>query len=83
MQKGPTRRVIYEAADYREAIELVQQGINAIAAAAPILDALATAPDWNDTQAEGLVATARIITDLAADLATRSRLLTSIASNRT
>lgn len=77
--RGPTRRVIYEAADYREAIELVQQGINAIAAAAPILDAIATAPAFDDTQAEGLLAAGRIISDLAADLGTRARILTSIA----
>lgn len=76
MAPGGRRLLIYEADHAADAIDLTQAGIDNLAAIMPILDALRSAPKWGPVQAEALAAAGRVITDLAADVGHRARLLT-------
>ena len=73
--RGPSRKVTYDANSAREAIELMQAGIDRIVGIVPILDALYSIPNWTHTEATALMALGEVIGDLADDIGGRSRIL--------
>lgn len=74
---GSSKRVIYDADTYLDAIELVSAGLDELCAVLPILDALRLASRWTPTEAQALSEIAKIVRERAEDVSTRALLAIS------